>query len=93
MSCGRVRAMSASSASMRPVSSIVPAPCCLVTVTSTAGMLLSEAVPRRGCAPPTVTSATSPTVTCPRSSARTTAAARASVDCVSISPLTIYSLP
>ena len=93
-SAGRVRAMSAISRSMASVSDRVPAPCCLVTVMSTAGWPLTDAVPRRGRAPPTLTSATSATVMKPPAgSARTTVAPSSSAEVLLSSPLTMYSWP
>ena len=93
MSGGRVRLISSSLLSMASVRPMVPVSGCFVIVISTAGCPLTDAAPIRGCCPPISTSAMSASVTIPRLSERTTAAAISSGLSVLMTPFIIYSLP
>ena len=66
---------------------------CLVTVSKTAGLARTEAVPNLGALSPIFTSATSPINTGTPSTRFTTALAIASTSVVATAPRTMYSLP
>ncbi|CCY64979.1 unknown [Prevotella sp. CAG:1124] len=72
---------------------MVPVSGCFVTVSSTAGLPFSEAVPRRGTCAPTCTSATSPSVMASPPELFITAEAISATSSVDTSPRTMYSLP
>ena len=92
-SAGKFFSKSFKASSKRSVSSMVPVPGCLVTVSRTAGFPFSDARPKRGSCAPTCTSATFPRVTASPLTVFTTTSAICLTSSVDTTPRTMYSLP